>query len=168
MPKARFENLEETAAFAVFSVEHTAVLIWKEPPVPEGVDACKRLFALLRARRPKERFGYFTIVESRAGSNMPAPVRDALSAMLRDFQHSIAGAAIVFEGTGFRAAIVRSVVAAINLASRLDFTASVEANVQAGATFLADKQRATQLSAQQLVDSLREFRARPGYQASTG
>lgn len=158
----RMENVIETAAFALFTVEHCVVLVWKQPPVVAGIDECRRVFELMRTRRPKDKFAYLAIVESRAGTNMPADVREALSKMLHEFQHAISGSAIVFEGTGFRASIVRSVVAAINLASRLAFSSTVESDLATAARWIVER-GGTQVGAHELVDVVRGFRSRPGY-----
>jgi hypothetical protein len=158
----RMENAVETAGFALFTIEHCVVLIWKQPPVLAGIEECKRIFQLVRTRRPKEKFSYLAVVESRAGTNMPAEVREALSALLREYQSAIAGSAIVFEGTGFRASIVRSVVAAINLASRLEFASTVESDLGTAARWLVDRAKGA-LTSGDLIEVVRAFRSRPSY-----
>jgi hypothetical protein len=161
----RLENLVETPEYAVFSTARNAVVIWKQPPVPEGIDACKRLFTLL-ARRSKEKFAYLAIVESRAGINMPTEVRETLTAMLREYQQSIAASAIVFEEAGFRASIVRSVVSAISIATRLDFPSTVESQVVNAAYWLAEHvEKDARINAVELIEAVRQFRSRPGYEA---
>ena len=158
----RLENLVETDGFAVFSVDGCAVLVWKQPPVVAGVDENRRLFQLLRTRRPQDKLSYLVVAETGVGVNMPSDVRTALQTMLRDYQDAIFGSAIVFEGTGFRAAIVRSVVAAINLASRLEFPSTVQSDLASAARWLVDN-GGLRMSAADLVEVVRAFRARPGY-----
>jgi hypothetical protein len=159
---APVENLVETDGFAVFTVDQCVVLVWKQPPVMAAVDENRRLFELLRARHPEQLLSYLVVAETGVGTQMRAEVRAAVAAMLRDHQKAIAGSVIVFEGTGFRAAIVRSVVAAINLVSRLEFPSSVQSDLASAARWLAEK-GALRMSAAELVEVVRAFRARPGY-----
>jgi hypothetical protein len=156
------ENLVETDGFAVFSVDQCVVLVWKQPPVMAAVDENRRLFQQLRTRQPQDKLSYLVVAEAGVGTQMRSDVRAAVAAMLREYQKAIVGSAIVFEGTGFRAAIVRSVVAAINLASRMEFPSSVQSDLEGAARWLVEK-GGLRMSAADLVDVVRAFRARPGY-----
>jgi hypothetical protein len=158
----RMENLVETDSFAVFSVDECVVLVWKQPPIMAAVDENRRLFQQLRTRHPQDKLSYLVVAETGVGIQMPSDVRAALAAMLREYQKAIVGSAIVFEGTGFRASIVRSVVAAINIASRLEFPSSVQSDLASAARWLVEK-GGLRMSAADLVDAVRAFRARPGY-----
>ena len=158
----RLENLVETDGFAVFSVDQCVVLVWKQSPGMAGIDENRRLFQQLRTRHPQDKLTYLVVAEAGVGTQMQSDVRAAVAAMLRDHQDAIAGSAIVFEGTGFRASIVRSVVAAINLASRLDFPSSVHSDLASAAAWLAER-GGLRMSAADLVEVVRVFRARPGY-----
>jgi tRNA U38,U39,U40 pseudouridine synthase TruA len=56
---------------------------------------------------------------------------------LKSYDKHLAGAAITFEGRGFKMTMVRSVITAINMASRTQFPNSVFADVDSAATWLA-------------------------------
>lgn len=158
---ATLENTIDNDDYAVFIVDtRIVVLVWKQPPSLAGVTDCRRLFQQVRTKRPGDKFGYLAIVESRAGTNMPADVRDALTLLLREYQGAIAASAIVFEGTGFRASIVRSVVSAINLATRLEFSSTVESDLTVGASWLMDRVKGSKLTATSLVAAVNGFRRR--------
>ena len=163
------QNIVDAEGYALFTVDGNPVLVWKHPPVMAGIDDCKRLFSHLRATRPQTKFGYLAIVESHAGTHMPSDVRSSLSSMLNQFEQSIAGSVVVFEGTGFRAAIVRSVVAAITLASRLDFPATVESDLRVAARWLVGKLPAGgRLQPNELCDTVNQFRSRWNAALKTG
>jgi hypothetical protein len=158
----RMENLVETESFAVFSVDECVVLVWKQPPIMAAVDENRRLFQRLRTRHPQDKLSYLVVAETGVGIQMASDVRAAVAAMLREYQKAIVGSAIVFEATGFRASIVRSVVAAINLASRLEFPSSVQSDLASAARWLVEK-GGLRMSAADLVEAVRAFRSRPGY-----
>jgi hypothetical protein len=154
------ENLIDRDAYAVFSLERHVVLIWKKPPTLAGVLDCRRVFEVMRTRS-NARFGYLAIVEPRAGTNMPTEVRMALSMLVKEYQHSIAAAAIVFEETGFGASIVRSVVSAINLATRIEYPSKVDSSVGRAAAWLTLQPRlGKSVSAVALTSSVNAFRSR--------
>jgi hypothetical protein len=159
-PALQLQDVIDREGYAVFSVDHFVALVWKQPPAMRGVEDCRMVFEIMESRR-KSKFGYLAIVEPDAGSNMPSDVRAALSSMLKQHQRSIAASLIVFEGTGFGASIVRSVVSAINLATRIEFPAKVESNLFRGNVWLTQQMRITsQVSAGGLTSSVNLFRSR--------
>lgn len=150
------QYLKETETYTVFKYDAFAILVWKQAPNLEGVSRLGELFRLVRKSLNGQKFGYLAIVEEVAGRNMDAEVRKALSMTHKEFEANIAGAAIVFEGTGFRASIVRSVVSAIDFASRMAFPSKVESNVLSGATWL--RQRVGSVPAQTLASVVNRVR----------
>jgi hypothetical protein len=156
----RLVDVVDLEAFSVFSVDRYVALIWKHPPTMGGVEHCQMVFEKMEGRSP-EKFGYLAIVEPKAGSNMPGDVRTKLSAMLKQHQRHIAASLIVFEGTGFGASIVRSVVSAINLATRIEFPAKVESSLYPGTMWLTQYLRNTSsVSAGALTSVVNDFRRR--------
>lgn len=120
--------------YVVCTFETIVLLAWKNLPSVQGVACCARAFAKLRAARPKERLGFYTLIAERAQSGtLPEPVRRALGRTLQEYEPNIGSAVIAYEGAGFRATIVRSVITAINFASRLQFPTSVHSHRGAAA-----------------------------------
>ncbi|WP_437521435.1 serine/threonine-protein kinase [Sorangium sp. So ce726] len=91
-------------------------IIWRQETTDDGVrrigDSCTEF-----AKQHPRGIGLLTIIESRA-SLPPGHVRDALSAFLADASAFTRCSAVVVEGTGFRAAAVRSVVTGLSLVAR--------------------------------------------------
>jgi hypothetical protein len=160
------EHVTDTETHAVLSIDGTAVAIWKQPPVMAAVDDLRRLFALLRGSDGAGRFGYLALIEARAGVNVRTDVRDALAGALREYQAAISASVIVFEGTGFRASIVRSVVDAIFTSAPLAFPSTVESDLSAGARWLVERlgSHAT-LTPAQLANAVNELRRRWNHEA---
>lgn len=111
------------------------LIIVSHTMTPAGVDAIGRGFAKLVARH--ERVCSISFVERRAGSGSSAEVREMLAQVARKYTKSMTGAAVVCEGTGFRATAVRSVVTAIHMASRASHPVKVFSCVEAGLEWLA-------------------------------
>jgi hypothetical protein len=78
-----------------------------------------------------------SVLEPGATANTPKEVRDETAAITRDYQ-SIA-AAIVIEGSGFRAAALRAVVAAIYLVSHSPYPHKIVETVFDGARWLVEQ-----------------------------
>lgn len=152
----------ETDAFGVFAVEQIVVLNWKQAPQLGGVLASRALFEQQRTRRC--RFGYYVVVEAAVGASMSVHVRDALAALLKEYAQEIIASVIVFEGTGFMAAIVRSIVAAIHVAARSPYPLKVTDDLVEGAAWLTSAlrlQRATPIEPTPLLAAVRAHRAAP-------
>lgn len=81
-----------------------------------GVSLLRRAMSDLAAEYPT--FGYLAIVEPEAKFLLPPDIREGVQANVKRFSSRLAGAAIVFEKPGFQATALRSVVTAINFASR--------------------------------------------------
>lgn len=82
-------------------------------------------------------FGYLLVLEPESKLLMPPDVRAGIDACVKRFTNQITGAAIVFEKTGFHATAVRSVVTAINLASRATHPNQVFAELPLAVSWLA-------------------------------
>jgi hypothetical protein len=153
----------ETEGHVTFIVDRVVVLVWKKPPELPGVEHCGSLF------RAMDRFGYLVVVQPNAGTQMPGPVRTELSAMLRAHEKRIIGSAIAFEGKGFGAAIVRSVVSAIQLALQPPYPVKVTSDVLSAAQWLTDTMRmrgVAGIDAPTLISSVNKWTRMPS--AATG
>jgi hypothetical protein len=106
--------------FVVAELEGVVVLWWRTDVSVEGAAATDQIMEQLE-RRSARHFGFITVVDAQADLRVPGPARTAVSRMIKRFEPSISAAAIVFEGDGFKATAVRSIVTAINLAARNKF-----------------------------------------------
>jgi len=108
----------------VYRIETTMEALRLLRPVVEGL-----------AREYPGGIHYLTIVE--AGAREPsAEVRGAISAFFAKSASAVKLSALVFEGTGFRAAFVRSVASSIARFSRYPFPHKVFATVPTAAVWM--------------------------------
>ena len=114
--------------YAVSTVGRIIVLVWNDTPSVEGVVALKDAFVTADARSKVDALGLLTLIEAKAGGGMPPPVRDHLAQVIKENERAIKATAVVYEGTGFRATIVRSVLTAINMLNRPDYWFAVFQN----------------------------------------
>jgi len=129
--------------YTICTLGNIIVLIWTAFPSVDGVQACAAAFSTLRREEPTARIGLLSIVESEAGHGAMDPaVRNALGKMLKENESVLRAAAIVFEAQGFRATVIRSVVTAINMASRLGYPTAVFSDRLSGAKWLVMEQMA--------------------------
>jgi hypothetical protein len=148
-----------TPQLTAFTAEHAIVAIVKQPLALSDVERVRQQFRALRERRPHERVGYLCVLEESAGLSLPSEVRNALSQLMRDFDQNLQALVVVFEATGFAAAIVRSVLAAMTVATRNNRPTSVAASVREGVDWLVAKgvpRGHTDLA--ELVDAMRRRR----------
>jgi hypothetical protein len=82
-------------------------------------------------------FGYLAVLEPQSRLSMEPDVRDGVSLMVKRYSSNFTGAAIVFEKTGFHATAVRSVVTAINFASRAKHPNHVFSDLREGASWVS-------------------------------
>ncbi|WP_437715862.1 hypothetical protein WMF45_05240 [Sorangium sp. So ce448] len=91
-------------------------VIWRRETTEDGArhlrDACAEF-----AKKHPRGIGLLTLVES--GAPLPsAPARRAIASFLAEASATIRCSAVVFEGSGFHAAMVRSVVTGLTLVAR--------------------------------------------------
>lgn len=99
-----------------------------------GVSLMRRGVAEISERH--EKFGYLVIIEPEADLLFSTDVRSGIDSMVKRFSSRIAGSAVVFEKQGFQATAVRSVVTAINVASRASHPTQVFSELQEGVSWL--------------------------------
>jgi hypothetical protein len=100
-----------------------------------GVGLMRRAMTEMSERH--EKFGSLTIVETDADLLLPADVRSGIDSIVKRFSTRLTGAAIVFEKQGFQATAVRSLVTAINVASRASHPTQVYSELQEGLSWLS-------------------------------
>src|SRR5258706_3022512 len=94
------------------------IIVWRKQTTMEGVE---RLMGLCKAfAADRTSFFLLTVVEM----NAPLPdakVRERLAAFLAEQGPKIKRSAVVFEGSGFRAAAVRGVVTGLTMLARVPY-----------------------------------------------
>lgn len=93
----------------------------------------------------------------------PLDVRMELVGCLKRFNGLVERSAVVFEGEGFRAATVRSIVAGVSLFSRPDYPHRVFASVGAAARFLGNGKQDS-LAPHRVIRMVQEVRRAQGTQ----
>lgn len=99
----------------------------------------------------------FLIVAEEQAPPPPAPLRAELARHLGETQHRILRSAVVHEGAGFRAAVVRSFVTGLSVLLRANYPRRVFSNVNDAAFWLGADPRA-ELEVPAFLDALREVR----------
>lgn len=99
----------------------------------------------------------------------PSDARESIAGFLRDASDYIQASGVVFEGTGFRAAAVRSVVVSLTMLARQQYPHKVFATLEETALWLEREAGASleqPFSAHELESSIKSMRARIGQSAS--
>lgn len=141
------------------------ILIWHHNTTVAGVMALERAVEEFAETRPNG-IGLVTIVEESAPMP-PGDAREALAKFLERASHCIKVSAVAFEGTGFRAAAVRSVVAGLTMVARQSYPHKVFATVEEGMAWMAP-QMPSPTSAQQLSEVIAELRRTLSAKAAAG
>ena len=126
--------LRSEAAHGIAFVGRTLVVLWQTETRAEAVVE----LATLLAGRAAEfgSVGLLQVIGDRA-TPPDSAVRAALAAMLKDNEQRIAASAVVFEGAGFRASVVRSIVIGISMLSRPKCPHTVFASTADGIAWLS-------------------------------
>jgi hypothetical protein len=159
------ENWAAATGFAVCTLDNILVLFWKAPPAVEGIQSCQEAARALREANPDRKFGFLTYVDLAAQDGVPPEtVRVGLSRFLRTHHSALQASVIIYEETGFKATIVRSVVTAIQRASSAEFPAHLTSTRTEGVYWLLQQMRGmTAATPSDLLDLLAEgLRPEPG------
>jgi hypothetical protein len=88
-------------------------------------------------RHPNKKIGFATrITQDAAAAGAPPEIRHRIGELLKRFSLRIGATVIIYEGTGVRATVVRTIIATINLLSRSQFPSEVHSNVLKGSMWL--------------------------------
>jgi hypothetical protein len=120
--------------FVVAVAGRHVIQIIKKQATMTTVSLMRRALNDLSARY--EKFGYAAVIEPDAQLLIPPDVRNGFNALVKRFSPRFTGAAIVYEKTGFHATAVRSVVTAINFASRASHPNHVFSDLREGLSWL--------------------------------
>lgn len=134
-PSGRVEVYSRDPGFVVALAGRYVIQIIHDQATTTTVSLMSRVLADLSARY--EKFGYVALIEPHAQLLIPPDIKNGFNALVKRYSPRFTGAAIVFERTGFQATAVRSVVTAINFASRASHENHVFSNLRDGVTWLA-------------------------------
>ncbi len=139
------------------------VIIWRNETTIQGVEAF-RAASLQFAKAHPEGIGLLTIIVDKAPMP-PSKARDRLAAYMRDPNNGIRASGVLFEGSGFRSAAVRSVVTGLTIIARQAFPHKVFANINDTADFLApllSEACGEDVGSQDIVAAVADIRSRVG------
>jgi hypothetical protein len=120
--------------YALGSHRNLFVLIWRRETTIDGCRAFRDELFRFAEDRPQG-IGLLTIVEEMAPMP-PTESRQSIASTLRDASDHIHASAVVFEGAGFRAAAVRSVVVGLTMLARQKFPHKVFGKLSDAATWM--------------------------------
>ncbi|HEY6877594.1 MAG TPA: hypothetical protein VI299_06220 [Polyangiales bacterium] len=109
-------------------------VVWKRETTAEGVEALTEAYREQTARYPSGVY-LLTIVEKDAPMP-PVEQREAVAVFLRSGAGRTRMSAVVIEGTGFRAAAVRSVVTGLAMLVRLPYPHEIFSSLEQAAKWL--------------------------------
>lgn len=135
----------------------TFILLFHLNTTVPGVMEIDRAITRFSESRPNG-IGIITIVEE-AAPMPPSDARDALVKVLEGISRCVKVSAVAFEGTGFRAAAVRSVVAGLTMVARQSYPHKVFATVEEAMAWMAP-QMPSPTSSRDLIEAVREVRER--------
>jgi hypothetical protein len=84
-----------------------------------------------------DRFGCLAVVEPGAKLRLPADVREGYGALIERYSPRFTGIAIIYEKSGFQATALRSLITALNVASRAAHPHHVFADLREGAAWVS-------------------------------
>jgi hypothetical protein len=85
----------------------------------------KKAFADLLRDHPDQKISFLTVIQADCELSTSPEVRKELAELLSTHKDKLAGAAIAFEAEGFRMTLLRSIITAINIATRTRFPNAV-------------------------------------------
>jgi hypothetical protein len=148
--------IDSTAEYAVGSLRDHVLLLWRRKVVQEGALPTRKAFLEAIRDKPATKIGFLTVLEAQCVTAASSDVRTEFAEMLQAYERYIGAAAVTFEGQGFRMTMVRSVITAINLASRTRFPNSVFGDVNAAASWMSQRMASVgnDLDAQRIIAAI--------------
>lgn len=145
-------------AFVVAVVGRYIIQITVEQASMTMVSLVRRALTDLASRYGK--FGFVGVLEPSAQLLMQPDVRNGINSVVKRFSPRFTAAAIVYEKTGFHATAVRSVVTAINFASRASHPNQVFSDLREGISWVA-KQTPGEPTTAGLMHIIGQLRSHP-------
>jgi hypothetical protein len=134
-PTTELKVYSQEPGYVVATVGRCLIQITVERTTATAVGLIRRALADLSDRHTT--FGFLCLLEPTAQLTMSPDVRESVNAFARRYSERFTGAAIVYEVPGFQATVVRSMVTAVNLASRATHPTKVFDDLRAGTSWLA-------------------------------
>jgi hypothetical protein len=108
--------LDKDDNYVLASWQQIFAVVWRRDTTLEGAEALQRECVKFAMRHPRG-IGLLTIVSDKAPMP-PSPARQAVASFLAHGSTYIKCSAVLMEGTGFRAAAVRSVVTGLTMLAK--------------------------------------------------
>ncbi len=144
----------EEAVFASF--RETFLVVWRTATTVALVRAMGRHVERFAAAHPS---GISMVVVVEEGCEMPdGPTREVMAGDMKRHESFTRHMALVYEGSGFRAAALRSIVAGLHFVSRQKVNTKVLSSVVDAATWLAS-QPGPNPAAAEIIAAVAEARA---------
>jgi hypothetical protein len=121
--------------YVVATVGRCLIHITVERTTATTVGTIRRALADLSDRHTT--FGFLCVLEPSCQLIMEPDIRESVNAFARRYSERFSGAAIVYEVPGFQATVVRSIVTAVNLASRATHPTKVFDDLRSATGWLA-------------------------------
>lgn len=128
------ERYSQEPGYVVATLGRCLIHITSERITTTTVSLIRRAAADLSERH--NAFGYLSVLEPSAQLSMAPDIRESIDAFAKRYSERFTGAAIVYELAGFQATVVRSIVTAVNLASRATHPTKVFDDLRAGTAWL--------------------------------
>lgn len=146
---------ESTLDHAVGTCGRLIVTTWRRRMSPEAVLGVRQR---TEANLPPGIKGVLFLVVVEESAEAPSKdARHSLAELLHAHAEQIAGGAMVFEGSGFRAAMVRSVATSMALLARTQFSFKVFPSVSRAAAWLAPLSEAA-LTPEEVYEAAQQIR----------
>jgi hypothetical protein len=156
----RLPTIHLGAPHVVTHVGPVVALLCRTGLTRQAVAALAQVFERSARENPARRSGLLVVLAPHIDVRLASDVREALAQVVAQYQGGIAATAVAFEGKGFTATIVRSVVTAIAMMSSVRFPYKVEDSAERGLEWLIGQLGVVGPLAQgQLYGLLSEWRA---------
>jgi hypothetical protein len=159
-----YEIVFNTADGVVATLGPCVLIIHSKTATTSILSAMGRAYAT--AAETWERIAHLCIITPESGMLPPGEVREALQRLMMRFDKRLAAAAIVYEGTGFKATAVRSIVTGLCMVARTTHPTRVFTREGEACLWVAQALALPALLARsELCDAMKELRR---HQARSG
>jgi hypothetical protein len=134
VPDGAFEVYSKDPGYLVAAADRYVFMVVKVTINNTTLSLLRRAFVAQSERHAE--FGFIIVLEPGCQLILPSDIRIGLTTMVKRHAWRCSGAAIVYEKTGFHATALRSVVTAINFASRATHPTRVSAELAEGVAWL--------------------------------
>jgi hypothetical protein len=126
-----------TEYFLVGTWRNVVIVLWRVSTLPEDVAFTSDLLARLAKMHP-EGVGLFQSVEDTCLERPSGPTKEAIARLLRDGRSYIKASTVLFNGQGFRAAVVRAVATGLISLTRPGFPHQAHTSIEEAARVHAE------------------------------